>query len=65
MNEVYEKVKRHTISGKKLRNAEFFAPFNYYSFEENKKCRNRKNRRAGTHGAARIRPYSLLLSDEL
>ena len=30
------------ISGKKLRNAEFFAPFNYYFFEEKNKCRNRK-----------------------
>jgi len=60
LNLVFRNIK---ISGKKLRNAEFFAPFNYYFFEENKKCRNRKNRRAGTHGAARIRPYSLLLSD--
>jgi len=30
------------ISDKKIKNAEFFAPFNYYFLEEKNKCRNRK-----------------------
>jgi len=30
------------ISDKKIKNAEFFAPFNYLIFEEKNKCRNRK-----------------------
>ena len=30
------------ISDKKFKNAEFFAPFNYYFLEEKNKCRNRK-----------------------
>jgi len=51
------------ISGKEVRNAEFFAPFNYYFFEENKKCRNRKNRRIKAHGTARIRKSASLHSD--
>ncbi len=60
LNLVFRNIK---ISDKKIKNAEFFAPFNYYFFEENKKCRNRKNRRTEAHGTARIKQYSLLLSD--
>ncbi len=30
------------ISDKKIKNAEFFAPFNFLFFEEKNKCRNRK-----------------------
>ena len=41
------------ISGKKLRNAEFFAPFNYYFFEEKNKCRNRKIQNRPTLAAGR------------
>ena len=33
------------IGDKKIKNAEFFAPFNYLIFEEKNKCRNQKNRR--------------------
>ena len=62
LNLVFRNIK---ISGKKLRNAEFFAPFNYYFFEENKKCRNSKISGPAARKAARIRQSSLLLSDEL
>jgi site-specific DNA recombinase len=33
------------IGDKKIKNAEFFAPFNFLIFEEKNKCRNQKNQR--------------------
>jgi hypothetical protein len=54
------------ISDKKIKNAEFFAPFNYYFLEEKNKCRNRKiqnlpSLRAGAAPGS----VSLLLDDLL
>ncbi|MDD2803954.1 MAG: recombinase family protein [Elusimicrobiales bacterium] len=60
LNLVFSNIK---ISGKKLRNAEFFAPFNYYFFEENKKCRNSKISGPAARRAVRIGRSVSLLSD--
>ena len=57
------------ISDKKFKNADFFAPFNYYFLEEKNKCRNRKiqNRPSLRAGAASGSVSSLLddLLDQL
>ncbi len=51
------------ISDKKLRNAEFFAPFNYLILEEKNKCRNGKNQRRRPFRAASHGKCTLSLSD--
>jgi len=50
---------------KKIKNAEFFAPFNYLIFEEKNKCRNQKNQRPCPLRAGPPDGYTSLPSGEL
>ena len=53
------------VGDKKIKNAEFFAPFNYLIFKEKNKCRNRKNQRRRPFRAAPRSASTLSRSAEL
>jgi len=53
------------ISDKKIKNAEFFAPFNFFILKEKNKCRNGKTQRRRPFRAAPRGECALSRSDEL
>jgi len=53
------------ISDKKIKNAEFFAPFNFFILKEKNKCRNGKIQRRRPFRAAPRGECALSRSDEL
>ena len=62
LNLVFRNIK---ISDKKIKNAEFFAPFNFFILKEKNKCRNGKIQRRRPFRAAPRGECALSRSDEL